>query len=113
MKTRVWWSEHLFFCPAWTSTRWVDLRSLVVFVRYLGMQRPGQFHPACFEIPRLPLTIPYTCILGVFHYHLLQLTGDGRTFFNSYVRRRHGGSTNQRASAAANAHGAAHKSAFA
>ena len=67
----------------------------------------------CFEIPRLPLTIPYTCILGGFHYHLLHLTGDGLTFFNSYARRRHGGSTNQRASAAANAHGAAHKSAFA
>jgi hypothetical protein len=37
------------------------------------MERSGRFQPACFEILRLALTIPCTCILGGFRYSLLYL----------------------------------------
>ena len=36
-------------------------------LRSFGMERSGRFQPACFEILRLALTIPCTCILGAFH----------------------------------------------
>jgi hypothetical protein len=46
------------------------------------MERSGRFQPACFEILRLGLTIPCTCILGGFCYSLLYL----KTLENHFIK---------------------------